>query len=195
MKLLLLGPYRENIQNYLELFGDKVIHMEEKINSEQVIGDNFDYIISFGYRYIIPAILVNHYENRIINLHISYLPWNKGADPNLWSFLEDTPKGVSIHYVDEGLDTGDIISQRELTFRNSETLASTYQRLMNEIEILFFEKWPLIRNGKNKRYIQQGKGSYHRTKDKDVYLHLLTEGWNTPVRYLSIIAKRGEKNE
>jgi len=34
------------------------------------------------------------------------------ADPNVWSFIEKTPKGVSIHYLDAGIDTGDIIAQK-----------------------------------------------------------------------------------
>ncbi len=61
----------------------------------------------------------------IINLHISFLPWNRGAHPNFWSFYDDTPKGVTIHLIDEGIDTGAIIYQKEITFdRNEKTFES-----------------------------------------------------------------------
>eukprot|EP00392_Amoebophrya_sp_AT5.2_P019205 g19951.t1 len=64
----------------------------------------FDYCVSYGYRHIIrtPVIEGMFDRKRIINLHISYLPYNRGADPNLWSILERTPPGVTIHHIDEG---------------------------------------------------------------------------------------------
>ena len=40
----------------------------------------------------------------IVNLHISYLPFNRGSHPNYWSFVENTPKGVSIHEIDEQIE-------------------------------------------------------------------------------------------
>ena len=50
----------------------------------------------------------------IVNLHISYLPWNRGAHPNFWSFFDATPTGVSIHLIDKGIDTGPIIVQKKV---------------------------------------------------------------------------------
>ena len=195
MKILLLGPYKEHLVNYLLSFGDKVIHFDDEVQPSQFIEGNFDFIISYGYRYIIPSHVVSFYEGKLINLHISYLPWNRGADPNLWSFLDDTPKGVTIHYIDEGLDTGDIIVQEKMFFSKNETLSSSYLKLALEIENLLVRVWPLIRIGKNKRSRQLGKGSYHRSVDKNAYLHLLTDGWDTPISFLIQGTKRGENNE
>ena len=58
------------------------------------------------------------YQNikKIINLHISYLPYNKGAHPNFWSFADNTPSGVTIHEVNENLDSGNIIFQKKIEF-------------------------------------------------------------------------------
>jgi len=73
--------------------------------------------------------------NRAINLHPSLLPWNRGAHSNFWSFLEDTPKGVTIHIIDEGIDTGDILLQKKIKFDQSkETLRSSYGRLQQELQ-------------------------------------------------------------
>ncbi|WP_394234918.1 formyltransferase family protein [Niallia oryzisoli] len=184
MKVLLLGPYREDFIKFLNSFNDIVVHQEDKMEETKLIRENVDYIISYGYRYIIPKSVVDYYNNRIINLHISYLPWNRGADPNLWSFLENTPKGVTIHYVNVGIDTGDIIAQKVIDFTVEETLATSYQKLKNEIELLFKKVWPNIRLGENSRTIQSGKGSYHNLKDKEKYMHLLYAGWDTPVNQL-----------
>jgi methionyl-tRNA formyltransferase len=68
---------------------------------------------------IINEDLVNKLKNPIINLHIGYLPFNRGFHPNLWSFLENTPSGVTIHEIDKGLNTGPIILQKQINFKNS----------------------------------------------------------------------------
>jgi methionyl-tRNA formyltransferase len=124
-------------------------------------------------------------------LHISLLPWNRGADPNLWSFLEDTPKGVTIHYVDEGLDTGDIIVQKEVFFDYSdENLATTYQKLNEEILELFKSEWPLISAGKAPRQKQPMGGSFHSSKDKKRFEYLFADkGWDTPV--IKLVGRAG----
>ena len=59
--------------------------------------------------------MLDQINYRAINLHISYLPWNRGADPNLWSAV-GMPKGVTIHYINDGFDTGDILFQKAILF-------------------------------------------------------------------------------
>ena len=66
----------------------------------------------------------------MINIHISMLPWNCGADPNFWSWFYATPKGVSIHCIDSGIDTGGLLTQAEIMFPAGETLRTSYDRLM-----------------------------------------------------------------
>lgn len=185
MKILYLGPNRTEFIKKLETFGDDFVVLENKFSVEYVIENNFDFIISYGYRYIISKEIINIMESNIINMHISYLPWNRGADPNFWSFLEGTKKGVSIHLVDEGVDTGDIIIQKEIIFDVSETLRTTYNKLCQVIEMLFIEYWPEIRLGKYKRVKQNlNEGSMHYSKDKQQYEYLLTDGWDTPIKKL-----------
>ncbi len=124
------------------------------------------------------------FPRRIINLHISYLPWNRGADPNLWSFLDNAPKGVTTHYIDAGLDTGRILIQEEISFRYNDTPRTSYERLAAAIEILFRKSWPRIREGKAQSFPQPQGGSSHRLKDRAAVEHLLTKGWDTPVSQL-----------
>ena len=145
--------------------------------------DECDIAVSFGYRHILKPSVLARFKRPVINLHISYLPWNRGADPNLWSFLEKTPSGVSIHQIDEGVDTGPILAQilvdQDL---KTGTLASSYEKLVAEIEILFFGILPGILNQEIKPKKQEQGGSFHKIKDKDAYLELLHSGWNTPLR-------------
>ncbi len=102
-------------------------------------------------------------DGRVVNLHISYLPWNKGSDPNFWSFIDGTPKGVTIHKVDTHLDTGDIIAQREIFFDETrETFRTSYDRLHQEIQELFLENWESIKQNTYSPKKQCSEGSYHK---------------------------------
>ena len=51
----------------------------------------------------------------------------QGFSPNFWSLFEDTPTGVTIHLVDEGIDTGDIIYQRKVIFEHAD---NTFEKLI-----------------------------------------------------------------
>jgi methionyl-tRNA formyltransferase len=186
MKVLLLGAKPSPLKSILEENRCKVIEGTAAIDLGFLEKSQVDYAISYRFRQIIRKPIIEYLKGDIINLHISLLPWNRGADPNLWSFLENTPKGVTIHYIDEGIDTGDIIAQKEIFFDdNSETLASSYEKLNREIIKLFKKMWPLIMNGKSSRCSQPPGGTFHRTEDKKPFEKLLIDkGWNTPVKKL-----------
>ena len=193
MNVLVLRNTFTSVADIIRKHTDNVVENSELIDLEFLKRNKVEFIVSHGYRHIIKLPIVNFMRNRIINLHISLLPWNRGADPNLWSFLEDTPKGVTIHYLDEGVDTGDIITQRKVVFEHDgETLSTTYQRLQNEIIELFEEVWPQIRKLHYLGQKQEEIGSFHKLVDKKKYEHLLTEGWNTPV---SDLIGKGLKSE
>jgi methionyl-tRNA formyltransferase len=185
LTILYLGPEREAMRSCIEGSGDRVIQTTENLKARPDLLATADFIVSWGYRHIIRPDVVRQFHRRIINLHISLLPWNRGADPNVWSFLEETPKGVSIHYVDEGIDTGDILCQKEVSISSEETLRTSYDKLSLSIEALFQSNWSTIRNGDLKGRPQSVGGTYHRMKDLDPYRHLLTNGWETPVAQLT----------
>lgn len=112
-------------------------------------------------------------------MHISLLPYNRGAQPNFWSFIDDTPKGVTIHRLERGLDKGDIICQRQVTFDESaETFASTYAKLNDEIVKLFEENWEQIKSGKIEGKRQIGRGSYHDMSEFRAYTTKYPLDWN-----------------
>ncbi|MEW6410568.1 MAG: formyltransferase family protein [Nitrospirota bacterium] len=150
MKILFLGGnMAKGLADWLEQQGETVIYREDKVTIDDLIQISPDMVASYNYKYLISQKIIEHVKGNAINLHISLLPWNKGAYPNIWSFLEDTPKGVTIHYIDEGVDTGDIIVQKEVFIdENTETLKSSYEILHREIQTLFKENWSMIKNNK-----------------------------------------------
>ncbi len=128
------------------------------------------YIISYNYKYLIKEDVINYMQGRIINLHTSYLPYNRGSSPNFFSFMEDTPKGVTIHRLEKGLDTGAIYVQKELVFdEGKETFASSYSALIHAMEELFKASWDKIKTGECEPVLQQGEGSYHTMRDLNEY--------------------------
>jgi len=177
MKILFLGYENCRLHNFL-LSKYDVIQAEDKIEIKDV--ENVDYIISFGYKHIIKEDVICRAKNPIINLHISYLPYNRGYHPNFWSFLEDTPKGVTIHYIDKGIDTGEIILQKEILFNDEEdTLSKTYNRLISEIQDLFINNYSFILSDKATATPQKNRVTFHLEKDLEKHAHILTEGWDT----------------
>ncbi len=176
MRVLFLGEADSPTAAYLREAGEAVKATADPITPDEL--SRFDFAVSHGYRHILRQSVIDALPDRIVNLHIAYLPYNRGADPNLWSWVEDTPKGVTIHHIDSGIDTGDVIAQRLVEFDGTETLASSYARLQDEMVSLFHEQWPLIRAGTAPRTPQEGEGTYHRVADNNFDL---PQGWHTPV--------------
>lgn len=161
-RALFLGYNRFNtcLIDFLESKDYAVTFYEDRLNGIAV--ENFDIIISFGYRYIIKPDVLARVKRDIINLHIAYLPFNRGAHPNFWSFHDDTVKGVSIHLIDEGVDTGPLVARRQVEFTNKEdSFDKSYNFLVREIEELFIEKWPEIEAGTFTVFKAEGEGSFH----------------------------------
>ena len=177
MKILFLGYKDCKLHNFLST-KYTVSQTEEKITLNDYRG--VDYIISFGYKHIIKKSIIDLFQTNIINLHISYLPYNKGYHPNFWSFKDNTLKGVTIHLIDKDIDTGDILLQKEIIFSKEEdTLSKTYDRLIEEIQNLFIENFDNILSGNLKPKKQKGKGTFHYEKDLQKHKDILTEDWDT----------------
>ena len=190
MNVLVLSPYPERLTGTFVRAGDAVLACTDSIDRSFLATNMIDWVVSYGYRHILRADVITAYRDRIVNLHISLLPWNRGADPNFWSFLDGTPKGVTIHRIDEGIDTGPILVQRAVRFTGGETLATSFARLCSEIETLFDEMWRDIRDGRCTPRSHDGAGSYHRARDKDVYFESLPMGWETPVADVEALGRR-----
>lgn len=158
MRVLLLGPDNDRLAAFISAYGDEVV-------SE----DRADWIVSYRHRELVPDAMIAAVNDQAINLHISALPWNGGADPNLHAWRDKTPHGISLHWMTQEIDRGGLIAQRRITFTTGETLRTSYMRLDAEAIALFMEYWPELRNGK--------RGSYHRSSDKPPLPH----GWDTPV--------------
>jgi methionyl-tRNA formyltransferase len=80
-----------------------------------------------------------------LNCHPSYLPYNRGKHYNFWTIVEETRFGVTLHFVDEGIDTGDIVFQKEIHKTWLDTGKSLYCKAQSAMVDLFQESYPRIR--------------------------------------------------
>jgi methionyl-tRNA formyltransferase len=122
--------------------------------------------ISAYFGYILRESILNLLPLGCINIHPAYLPYNRGANPNVWSIVDGTPAGVTIHYMDTRVDTGDIVSQMKVPVQTIDTGESLYHRLEQASVALFKEIWPDIRAGKVQRKLQSHEqGTHYFLKD------------------------------
>jgi methionyl-tRNA formyltransferase len=99
-----------------------------------------------------------------INLHTGYLPHNRGWHPNVYPFLDGSPAGVAIHYVNAGIDTGDLIVRRRVPVAPTDTGGDLHQRLTVALVELFKESWPLILGDYTRRNPQEGGNHHYRAE-------------------------------
>lgn len=88
-----------------------------------------DWIVLAGYMRLLTAEFLNHYPNKVINIHPSLLPLFPGTDGYGEAFQAKVHvSGCTIHYVDEGVDTGKIIAQKEFPLSPADTLEDFKKR-------------------------------------------------------------------
>lgn len=157
----------DEFYNRLKAIRKNVYRISEKITPEMISALEPSFVISYNYKHIVSKEVIELLPGKIINMHTSLLPYNRGAAPNFFSFYDNTPKGVTIHEMTAGLDTGRILLQKELTFdEKKETLRTTYDKLQEEITKLFFENIDAILNGTITPTIQdESKVTYHTSKE------------------------------
>ncbi len=102
---------------------------ESKILQELKEKD-IDFIALAGYMRLVGPTLLNEYEGRIVNIHPSLLPAFPGKDAIGQCLRAGVKKtGVTIHYVDEGMDTGEVIVQQAIELSENETRESLEEKI------------------------------------------------------------------
>lgn len=196
MKKILFLTNNENTQYLLDWLTSKesnVIKMSKMVTLEMLDQIQPEWIICYNYKFIIKKDIINQYKNRIINLHMSLLPYNRGSYPNFWSFVDNTPKGVSILQVDEGLDTGDLLVSKPVFFDEAiETFETSYKKLNEELVRLFIENWDKIKIDAIVPQKQEGTVTFHKDSDFKSYVGQFENfNWSWSIAYFK---KEKEKN-
>lgn len=131
-------------------FIDKISY--ESAILELLVKNNIDFIVLAGYMRLIGGTILNSYEGKIINIHPSILPAFKGKDA-IQMALDYGVKytGVSIHWVDKGMDTGKIIAQEVVRVEDVDDYASLAKKIHSIEHILYPRVINKLLNNKNKQ--------------------------------------------
>lgn len=167
----------------LELFAwikgqhHEIVIEQERLEVDWVQREAFDLVISYTYQYIVKQQIIDAVGGNIVNLHTSFLPFNRGSYPNIWSIIDHTPRGVTLHYINSELDKGDIISQKLVPLRNNDTLQSSYDQLDLEAKHLFMDSFAFYDKWEDMRKKCIGIGTCYRDKDFQVIKNGI-ENWS-----------------
>lgn len=178
MRVMLLSPHPEAIANAIEATSDTWTATTRR---PETLDLDCDFYVSYNYQYLVRGYILERVKDRFINIHVSYLPWNRGSYPNFWSWYEGTPKGVTIHQIDNGVDTGPILSQTIVTFAPGGTLRSTWQQLHSSAVLLLQKSWPAIRSGDLEAVAQRGTATSHSDAEMSAMWPSFPLRYETPV--------------
>lgn len=132
---------KANIESFVfspKAYGSKADFEQEIV--DKLIDLGIDFIVLAGYMRLIGPTLLNAFEGKIVNIHPSLLPSFPGKDA-IGQAMSAGVKvtGVTVHYVDEGMDTGPIIAQQAIDIKDDETKESLEQRI-HEVEHILYPK-------------------------------------------------------
>jgi len=105
----------------------KNVNTPEFIQSLEQYG--CDLLVSMSFNQIFRADIMNIFPLKAINCHAGKLPFYRGRNILNWVLINDEKEfGITVHYIDEGIDTGDIISQQTFPIDDSDTYATLLER-------------------------------------------------------------------
>lgn len=130
---------------------------------------NPDVICVVAYGKILPKEILEIPKLGCINVHGSLLPKYRGAAPIQWSVINgDKITGITTMYMDENMDTGDIILKQELEIGEDETTGELWDKLSTIGGTLLVETLKQIENGTAPRTKQQGEFSIAPMLEKEI---------------------------
>lgn len=100
-----------------------------------------------------------------VNVHFGLLPDNRGSQPIPWALIDGNEPGVTMYYLDPGVDTGDIVAQLAVPPSGCETARDVYERCTAAGRYLIERYLPLVLQGRAPRRRQAAGGSYYRPGD------------------------------
>ena len=151
-KELKASPIKEvAIENNIEVFQPIKIRNE----MDKVLSLDVDLIVTCAYGQILPLTILNHPKIASINVHASLLPYLRGGAPIHHAIIDGYDKtGITIMYMAEGMDDGDIISQEETIITPDDNVGTLHDRLSLMGASLLEKTLPSIINGTNSRIKQ-----------------------------------------
>lgn len=114
-----------------------------------------DTMVSMSFNQILKTPIINLPPKGFINCHAGALPFYRGRNPLNWALINgETAFGVTVHYVDEGIDTGDIITQNMVPIQENDTYADLLEKAHKACADTLLEALNDLEKGIVKRKVQ-----------------------------------------
>ncbi len=114
-----------------------------------------DILVSMSFDQIFRSLIMASSPHGIINCHAGQLPWYRGRNVLNWVLINDEPSfGVTVHYVDGGIDTGDIILQKNYAISDEDTYGTLLDRAGTYCAETLLEALLQVHGGVDKRVPQ-----------------------------------------
>tara|TARA_B100001057_G_C22864045_1_gene955774 strand:+ start:4083 stop:4694 length:612 start_codon:yes stop_codon:yes gene_type:complete len=187
--LFLIEKSNKNYPSYLKVLSnfdsDRIFIKSDELNSKFLIDNKIDIILKDRYKYADSLKSSNIDLNKIpyYHFHPGYLPYNMKMDSNLWSIINNTPKGSTIiRMYDLDWKKYDIILRQEITYSENDTLSSSFEKCCDLFKNIFIKSWPRMRDTSYKKIEFKLKdGKIYDGKEKKNFLKSLIKGYETKV--------------
>lgn len=148
-KEIIYSPIKKTAIN----LGIKVLQpIKIKEEYKEIVNLDPDIIITCAYGQIVPEVILNKPKYGCINVHASLLPKLRGGAPIHKAIIYGYDvTGITIMYMDKGMDTGDMISKKEVKIEDNDTAETLHDKLQKISVTLLLETLPKIISGTNKR--------------------------------------------
>lgn len=165
--------YNKTIANDPEL-NSWVKPLNVKTDAEKIIG-SYQLLISLHCKQIFPSNLVHGIK--CINVHPGINPHNRGWFPQVFSIINGLPAGATIHEIDEQLDHGPIIAQKEIKLEKYDTSDSAYLKIQQaELELLQQHLLSILNNNYHTKIAAEGNVNLKSDFDELCKLNLNSTG-------------------
>lgn len=133
------------VANQLNVLQPTNLKDDEFINHLKQLKANLQIVVAFR---MLPKVVWQMPEYGTFNLHASLLPNYRGAAPINWAIINgETKTGVSTFFIDEKIDTGEMILQEEMPIHPNENVGELHDRLMSAGSLLVLKTIALISKG------------------------------------------------
>jgi len=136
------------------------VYFSGNVNSEKTLGILKemapDVAVQAGVG-IIRKETLSMFKTGVLNAHMGFLPQYRGMNVLEWSLFNNDPIGITVHFIDEGIDTGDILFKKDIPIGKGDTINSLRARAGSLSEDLIFEALCRIRDNLFERIKQDKK--------------------------------------
>ena len=164
------------VENNLNLLQPTNLKSEEFITELKALNANLQIVVAFR---MLPKVVWKMPKYGTFNLHASLLPSYRGAAPINWAIINgETKTGVTTFFIDEKIDTGNIILQEEVLIVDDEIVGELHDKLMNVGSKLVIETVNQIKQNTVKTYKQP---EIEEKAAPKIFNETCKINWNAPI--------------